>query len=336
MERPRAIIVGLAGPELTQPELHLLRDGQPLGVILFARNVVDAHQLRALTGAIRDALGRDDAPILVDQEGGRVARLTPPLWRPFPPARRIGELAERDPALGERLAYVTAARIGVDLRAVGIDWVCAPVLDVLTPGAHDVIGDRAYGTWPDLVARLGAEAVRGFLATGVVPVVKHAPGHGRAMVDSHLELPTVTASLDELRASDFVPFRALATAPAVMSAHVRYSALDPARALSTSARGIDGVIRDELGMQGFLVSDDVDMEALQGTVAQRVAAVLDAGHDAALQCNGRLDDALRALDAAGELSEAAWARFRLAVRRRGAAAGHDARVLDAELDAAVA
>ena len=313
-----------------------MRDRQPLGVILFARNVVDAAQLRALTVMIRDALGRDDAPILIDQEGGRVARLRPPLWRSYPPARRLGELAERDPAAGERLAYVTAARIALDLRAVGIDWVCAPVLDLLWPDAHDVIGDRAYGPWPDLVARLGAQAVRGFLAGGVVPIVKHAPGHGRATADSHQDLPTVDASLEELRVSDFVPFQALATAPAAMSAHIRYTAIDPMRPLSASARGLQSVLRDELGFGGFLFSDDVDMAALSGSTARRVAAVLDAGHDAALQCNGDLDDAVQGLDAAGELSEGAWRRFRAAVRCRGKAVGLAVRALDAELDAAVA
>lgn len=334
MNRPSAVIVGLAGVELTPRELHLLRDRQPLGIILFQRNVVDVAQVRNLTATIRDCLGRDDAPILVDQEGGRVARLRPPAWRDYPAARRVGAIAERDPVRGEALAYALAARIALDLAAVGIDWVCAPVLDLLWPAAHAVIGDRAYGGSPELVARLGAQAVRGFLDGGVVPIVKHAPGHGRASADSHVALPEVTASLDELRASDFVPFRALATAPAAMTAHVRFTALDATRPLSTSACGIERWIRGELGFCGFLLSDDVDMHALDGSVAHRVRAVLDAGHDAALQCNGRLDDAARALDVAGVLSMGALMRLGAATRRRGSGAGLDADALDAELRAA--
>ena len=334
--RPRAVVVGLAGLELTVEEEHLLADHDPLGVILFARNVSDANQVRNLIASVRDCLGRDDAPVLIDQEGGRVARLRPPLWRPYPPARRIGEVAERDPAAGAALAGAVARRIALDLAGLGIDWVCAPVLDLLRPETHAVIGDRAYAGDPDLVARLGRAAVAGFLAGGVVPIVKHLPGHGRATVDSHQELPTVDAARAELVASDFVPFRRLADAPAAMTAHIRFTGLDTQRPFSTSARLVDEVARGTLGFRGLLFSDDVDMQALSGGVAERVAAVLDAGHDVALQCNGRHDDLVAALGAASEMSAAGWMRYigareRLAPHRTGDV---DVAALDAELRAA--
>ncbi|MFW5835023.1 MAG: glycoside hydrolase family 3 N-terminal domain-containing protein, partial [Pseudomonadota bacterium] len=204
MERPLALVVGIEGLELTIREARLLQRRSPLGIILFARNIADPGQVRRLTADLRDCLGRDDAPILIDQEGGRVARLRPPLWRAYPPQRRVGEIAERDAEAGVRVAGLLARRIAADLAALGIDWVCAPVLDLLRPETHRVIGDRSYGADPELVARLGEAAIEGFLEGGVVPIVKHLPGHGRATVDSHLELPNVVASRAELEASDFL------------------------------------------------------------------------------------------------------------------------------------
>ncbi|MEO1091202.1 MAG: beta-N-acetylhexosaminidase [Pseudomonadota bacterium] len=311
MTRPRAVVVGLGGPELSDAERHLLQDGQPLGAILFARNVVDREQLRRLTGAVRDALGRDDAPVLVDQEGGRVARLRPPVWRRYPPARAIADVASADPDvdLATALARDVAERIALDLVEVGIDVVCAPVLDLGLPAADRIIGDRAFGAAPERVAALGRAAIEGALAGGCIPVVKHVPGHGRADVDSHVALPVVTASAALLRATDWLPFRALADAPALMIAHVVYTSFDPERPASCSSVIVDDVVRGELGMTGLLFSDDVDMGALSGTAGERVAAVLAAGCDVALQCNGRLGDIEAGIAAAPPLTDAAWERY---------------------------
>ena len=314
MTGPRAVVTGLEGPELTSEEARLLALHQPLGVILFKRNVVDPEQLRRLTTAVRTALGRADAPVLVDQEGGRVQRLGPPYWRALPPAARIGELAARDPAAGVEAARCLATRIAADLRACGIDWVCAPLLDLRLEETHAAIGDRAYAADPATVVALGAPAVAGFLDAGVVPIVKHAPGHGRARVDPHLELPRVTAPLDLLERLDFRPFAALRDAPAVMMAHVVYDALDAARPASCSP-AVTALVRDRLGCTGLVFSDDVDMGALAGDVGSRVRAVVDAGADVALQCNGVRGDLLAALEAAPPLTAAALARFDAARRR---------------------
>ena len=336
MSPPRAVIVGLAGPELAAAERRLLEVARPLGVILFKRNVESPAQLRRLTAAVRDALGDARAPVLVDQEGGRVQRLGPPHWPAHPPARRIGELAERDRDAGVAAAYDLARRIALDLREVGIDWVCAPLLDLALPETHAAIGDRAFAAEPALVAALGRAALAGFLAGGVVPIVKHAPGHGRARVDPHLDLPTVAASHAALADADFRPFRALADAPAAMTAHVVYDALDPERPASCSPRVIDDIVRGELGLAGLLVSDDVDMGALDGNVSARVAAVLAAGNDVALQCNGAGADLEAALAAAPPLAAAAEARLD-AARGRAAdgADGVDRHALDRRLAASL-
>ncbi len=338
MSAPRAVVVGLEGPELSPVERRLLADARPLGVILFKRNVDDRGQLTRLIGEVRAALGRADAPILVDQEGGRVQRLGPPQWPAWPAARRVGALAERDRAAGVAAARTLAMRLALDLREVGIDWVCAPVLDLALAETHAAIGDRAYAGDPDLVGELGAAAVAGFLAAGVVAIVKHAPGHGRARVDPHRTLPTVDAPLATLEAADFRPFRALAAAPAAMTAHVVYTALDRRRPASCSPTVVGDTVRGRLGLEGLLVSDDVDMGALEGGVDGRVEAVLAAGNDVALQCNGIRADLERALAAAPPASEAALARLaaarRQAVDAAAAAAAADVadrRVLDAAL-----
>jgi beta-N-acetylhexosaminidase len=337
MSAPRAIVVGLAGPSLGADEHRLLDREQPLGVILFKRNVKSPGQLRRLTAAVRAALGRQDAPVLVDQEGGRVQRLGPPHWPAWPPPRRIGVLAERDRAAGVAAAHALARRIAFDLAAVGIDWVCAPLLDLALPETHAAIGDRAYAADPELVAALGRAAVDGFLAGGVVPIVKHAPGHGRARLDPHLALPTVDAPLDRLATADFAPFRALADAPAAMTAHVVYPALDPAAPASCSRRVVGEVVRRRLGLRGLLFSDDVDMGALVGPADRRVEAVLAAGNDVALQCNGIRADVERALAAAPPLSEAALVRIEAARRRRAAVTEDvaDRRALDQRLAASL-
>ncbi|HEV7456298.1 MAG TPA: beta-N-acetylhexosaminidase [Roseococcus sp.] len=282
-------IIGLAGPSLAGEEVALLRAHRPLGVILFRRNVVDPTQLRALTASIREILGAE-TPILVDQEGGRVARLRAPHWPEFPPPATF----ENGPAEAARANAEALARMCL---AEGLDVVCAPCLDLRLPGAHDVIGDRAFSAEPEEVARLGAAWVAGLRAGGVMPVLKHIPGHGRATLDSHLALPVVEADRATL-AADFAPFRALA-APDLwaMTAHILYPALDPERCATLSPRVIAEVIRGEIGFTGFLISDDLAMKALEGTPGALAAQALAAGCDAVLHCSGVLAESAAVLDA---------------------------------------
>lgn len=280
-------IIGLAGTALTAAEAALLRAERPLGVILFRRNITAPEQLRALTSAIRDILGAA-TPILVDQEGGRVARLRAPHWPEFPPPATF----ENGPAEAARANAEALARV---CAAEGLDVVCAPCLDLRLPGAHAVIGDRAFSADPNEVARLGAAWVAGLRAGGVQPVIKHIPGHGRATLDSHAALPVVTADRATL-AADFAPFRALA-APDLwaMTAHILYPALDPAHCATLSRPIIDGVIRGEMGFTGFLISDDLAMRALSGTPGELTAAALAAGCDAVLHCSGVLAESAAVL-----------------------------------------
>ena len=297
----KAAIIGVAGLRLTAEEAALLRRHRPLGAILFARNVADPAQLRALTAEIRDALGRE-APILVDQEGGRVARLKPPHWRAHPPAASF----ENGPA---EAAAATAAAIGAECRAVGLDVVCAPVLDLRLPGMHQVIGDRAFSAEPAEVTRLAGAWIAGLRQSGVQPVLKHIPGHGRATLDSHEALPVVTASRAEL-AADFAPFRALGTPDLWgMTAHILYTALDEARCATLSPRVIAEVIRGEIGFEGFLLSDDLGMKALAGTLPDLTRAALGAGCDAVLHCSGQFAESAAVLEAAPALTERALARL---------------------------
>lgn len=282
-----AAIYGCTGLSITAEERGFFRDVRPWGFIVFARNVETPEQLRRLTAELREAAGHD-APILIDQEGGRVARLRPPHWRAYPPGRRFGELYGRSPEQGLEAVRLGARLIAAELRAVGINVDCLPVLDVPVPGAHDVIGDRAYGLTPEPVIALGRAAAEGLLAGGVLPIVKHIPGHGRAGVDSHLSLPRVDTDRATLSATDFAPFRALADMPLAMTAHVVYAAIDPAAPATTSAKVIDDVIRGEIGFDGCLMSDDLSMEALAGTLAGRARASLAAGCDLVLHCNGKM------------------------------------------------
>lgn len=285
---PRAIVFGCSGPELTADERRFFADANPFGFILFARNCVEPDQVRALVQALRSSVRRPDAPVLIDQEGGRVARLRPPHWRAAPPARRFAELARVDAAAGMEAAWLNARLLADDLAALGISVDCAPVLDVPQPGAHAVIGDRAAGDTPERAALLGGAWCEGLLAGGVLPVIKHIPGHGRATVDSHAGLPVVAASRDALERVDWVPFRALAAMPWAMTAHVVYAALDPSAPATTSGSVIDGVIRRAIGFDGILISDDVCMGALGGPMAERVGAALAAGCDLVLHCDGVL------------------------------------------------
>lgn len=280
-----AAIFGCSGPELTPEEAAFFRAVRPWGFILFARNVETPEQVRRLAAALRETVGRDNAPVLVDQEGGRVQRLQPPHWRAYPPGRAYGALPSGQQAETVRLG---ARLIADELTDVGINVDCLPVLDVADPSGHAVIGERAYGEAPETVAALGRAAADGLLAGGVLPVIKHMPGHGRARVDSHAELPRVEASWVELEARDFAPFRALADMPLAMSAHVVFTAVDPERPATVSKIMFDRVIRGAIGFDGLVMTDDLSMGALSGGFAERAEAALAAGCDVVLHCNGEM------------------------------------------------
>ncbi len=302
-----AFICGLAGAVLKEEERAFLRQARPWGVILFRRNVQSRAQLRALTDSVREALGDARAAILVDQEGGRVQRLAPPHWRGYPSAAAF-ERAASSVEAAERLAWLGARLIAHDLREVGITIDCLPVLDAPQPGAHGVIGDRAYSDDPESVARIGRAAARGLLDGGVSPVMKHIPGHGRARADSHLELPLVEASRAELERVDFAPFIANADLPIAMTAHVVYSALDPVMPGTLSKSVIREAIRGAIGFDGLLMTDDLSMKALQGDFRQRAEAAIAAGCDIVLHCNGDLDEARAVAEGAPVLTGRALAR----------------------------
>lgn len=306
---PAAMILGCAGPVLLDDERRFFARVNPLGFILFARNVDSPEQVRSLVASLRSAVGRPDAPVLIDQEGGRVQRLKPPHWRKAPPGAAFAALAGRDPAAAREALRLNFRLIGRELADLGIDVDCAPVLDVPIPGAHDVIGDRAYGLEPGMVADLAREVCEGLLDEGVLPVIKHIPGHGRAMVDSHLALPRVDTARAELEAADFPPFRALNGAGWAMTAHVVYTTLDADRPATTSARVIGEIIRGVIGFDGVLVSDDLSMKALGGSFDDRTRAALDAGCDVVLHCNGELAEMEAVARAARPLTEIARERL---------------------------
>lgn len=279
----------------------------PLGFILFARNIRDPRQVRDLVRELRACVGRSDAPVLIDQEGGRVQRLRPPHWRQAPPMALFGRIEDREEAA--RAAYLNALLIAAELRDLGINVDCAPVLDLPVAGAHDVIGDRAFSPQAELVAALGRATCRGFLDGGVIPVIKHIPGHGRATVDSHHRLPTVDAPLEALRASDFRPFQALRDAPWAMTAHVVYTALDATAPATISAKVIGTIVRGEIGFDGVLVSDDLSMKALAGDLGDRARLALAAGCDLVLHCNGDMAEMQKVAAAAKPLDDAASERL---------------------------
>jgi beta-N-acetylhexosaminidase len=309
-----AIIFGCAGETLTPEERAFFRDADPWGFILFARNIRSPDQVRRLADSLRASVGRDDAPILIDQEGGRVARLRPPHWRRYPAGRLFADLEAAEPGRGVEMARLGAQLIAADLRDVGVTVDGAPVLDVPTSGAHDIIGDRAYGETPATVIALGRAVAQGLLAGGVAPIVKHIPGHGRATADSHLDLPIVDASLAELERWDFAPFKALADLPIAMTAHVVYTAVDPARPATTSAAVVAEVIRGHIGFDGLLISDDLSMKALAGDFSARARDALEAGCDVVLHCNGDPAEMSAVASAAGPLREPAARRAARALR----------------------
>ena len=310
----RAFVCGCAGLSLEPDERDFLAQTQPWGLILFRRNVETPDQLRHLTRSFRDAVGRPDAPVLVDQEGGRVQRLGQPHWSRYPSAARIGQVYAADPAAGVRLARRGGELVARDLSDCGITVDCAPVLDVPQQGSSAVIGDRAFGRDPDSIASLGRAFAEGLMAGGALPVMKHCPGHGRAEVDSHVELPTVSADLAAL-ARDFAPFKALADLPMAMTAHVTYLALDPERPATTSRIVIEGIIRGEIGFDGLLLSDDLSMEALKGSLGSRADSAFSAGCDIALHCNGVMEEARQVAAVAPRLEGRAASRAEAALMR---------------------
>ncbi len=330
----RAFICGLAGGTLSAEERDFLAQAEPWGVILFRRNVESRAQLRALTDEIRAALGRQSAPVLVDQEGGRVQRLAPPQWRAYPAAAAFARLGV-DVAEQERLARLGARLIAHDLREAGITIDCLPVLDTPQEGAHNVIGDRAYHRDPGRVARLGRAAAEGLLAGGVAPVMKHIPGHGRARADSHLELPVVTASREELERIDFSPFRANADLPIAMTAHVVYRALDPCAPGTLSKVVVGDIIRREIGFDGLLMTDDLSMKALSGDFRTRAERAVAAGCDIVLHCNGDLGEARAVAEGAPALSGKALARAEKALACVREAEAFDVAAGVAEFEAAM-
>lgn len=313
----RAFITGLAGTVLTPEERDFIRSARPWGFILFRRNVEHPRQVRALVEELRD-LSRSDAPVLVDQEGGRVQRLGPPHWPLYPPGIVYGRLYDRDPAAGLAAARLGGRLIAADLFELGIDVDCLPLADVPVSDADPVIGDRAYGTSPDKVARIAGAIAAGLAEGGVLPVLKHLPGHGRANVDSHKRLPVVSADRETLERTDFAAFKPLAGLPCGMTAHVVFSAIDPATPASTSSTIVREVIRDWIGFQGLLMSDDISMGALSGSIEERTRAAIAAGCDLVLHCNGDLAEMRAVADGASELSGRAWTRAdaALAARRR--------------------
>jgi len=327
------LFLGLSGLALTADERALFRAADPAGYILFKRNVDTPEQVRALTDELRDIAGRDALPILIDQEGGRVARLQPPHWPAFPTGAAFGRLYDVAPVSALEAARLNAQALAVMLRGLGITVDCLPLLDVPQPGAHDVIGDRAYGRDPMLVAALGGATLAGLRAGGAVGVIKHIPGHGRAGVDSHLELPVVTASREELE-TDFAPFRKHGDAPMAMTAHVVYTALDPVRCATLSATVID-FIRTDLGFTGLLMSDDLGMKALGGDFGSRAADSLAAGCDIALHCSGDMAEMRAIVDAVGPIADAARARLDAAMAWPAAGEG-DVAELAAKRDALLA
>lgn len=321
------IILGLSGATLTDAERRLLRESRPAGLILFARNCIDPAQVRALVAEARAAIGMP-ALVLIDQEGGRVRRLRPPHWRALPPAAAYVALHARDSELGCRAAHFAARLTAHDLIALGIDTNCAPVLDVPAPGAHDIIGDRAYGTSVPVIAALGRAVAEGLLAGGVLPVIKHIPGHGRSTVDSHFELPVVTAGRAAMESTDFATFRALADLPVAMTAHVVYRDIDPERPASTSALVIDDVIRNSIGFRGLLMCDDLGMKALSGGMRELAGAVIAAGCDVALHCSGDLAEMEQALSGLPALAGEAALRLDRALVLTGKASEFD--IVEAE------
>jgi len=285
----RAGIFGISGLTLTEDEKRIFSKINPVGFILFARNCESPSQVKALNHSLRELTDRKETLILIDQEGGRVARLKPAHWRATPPAGYFARMADHSIADAKKAVYANARLIARELYELGINVNCAPLADVPTPDAHDIIGDRAYGDVPHQVSILAGKMAKGLLDGGVLPVLKHLPGHGRAKSDSHLELPVVDTPLEILRATDFVPFAALSFLPLAMTAHVLYTAIDPKLPATLSPKVIT-LVREELKCESLLMSDDISMKALNGNLADLTIQSLDAGCDVILHCNGKMEE----------------------------------------------
>lgn len=321
---PRAFAAGCSSTRLSDSERAFFRDARPCGLILFQRNCETPEQVRRLVGDVAEAIGGDAFMVLIDQEGGRVRRLRPPAWRDYPAARAFGKLYKRDPELGKEAARLCARVWADDLRACGINLNATPVLDIPVAGAHDIIGDRAYGKDADAVIALGRAVAEGFMDGGVIPVIKHIPGHGRARADSHENLPVIDTPLEELERTDFRPFTALSGMPAAMTAHILLTELDAERPVSISPVIITEVIRGSIGFGGLLMSDDLSMKALDGSLAERAGAVIAAGCDMALHCNGVLAEMEEVAGVVPELAGKALDRFAAAMAVTANSRAYDA------------
>jgi beta-N-acetylhexosaminidase len=332
----RAFITGVSGTELTAAEREFIRAERPWGFILFKRNVATPAQVAALVAELRAVAGSADAPVLIDQEGGRVQRLRPPHWPVYPPGAIFASLYDIDSALGLTAARLSARLIAADLADLGITVDCLPLADVPVAGAHAVIGNRAYGTEPGKVAEIARAITEGLEQGGVLPVLKHIPGHGRATADTHFKLPTVDTSRVELERTDFAAFKPLADLPMAMTAHVVFSAVDPAHPATTSATMIAQVIRGVIGFQGLLMSDDVSMNALSGNIAERTRAIFAAGCDVALHCNGNIEEMREVAAQTPELSGKALERANAALAARKAPQPFDRAAARAQLDGLIA
>lgn len=304
----KPVIFGLSGETLTADERAFFAEADPAGYILFKRNIADRAQVRALTDDLRSLHGRDDLLIMIDQEGGRVARMQAPVWPGFPPGAAFDRLYDLAPSSAIAAARANARAIALTLAEVGITVDALPLLDVRQDGASDIMGDRTLGADPMRVAALGRATLEGLAEGGVVGIVKHMPGHGRAMVDSHLALPIVNANLNALE-TDLAPFRTLNRAPIGMTAHVVYTEWDAERPASLSPKIIGEIIRQRIGFDGLLMSDDLDMKALQGNIPELAAGVVAAGCDLALNCWGRMDDMVGIANVLPDITDQARARL---------------------------
>jgi beta-N-acetylhexosaminidase len=328
----RAFITGVSGLELSADERAFIGSEQPWGFILFKRNVETPEQVALLVRELRESAGNPDAPVLIDQEGGRVQRFGPPHWPVYPPGAVFGALYDIEPALGLTAARLSARLIAADLFEAGVTVDCLPLADVPVAGADAVIGNRAYGTEPHKVARIARAVTEGLEQGGILPVLKHIPGHGRATADTHFRLPEVDTPKAELERTDFAAFQPLADLPMAMTAHVVFSALDPAHPATTSATIIEQVIRGVIGFQGLLMSDDVSMNALAGSIAERTRAIIGAGCDMVLHCNGKLDEMREVARETPELSGKALERATRALASRRPPQAFDRLAARAELD----
>jgi beta-N-acetylhexosaminidase len=331
----KAFITGISGTALNAEERAFIAAERPWGFILFKRNIETPGQVASLVDELKKCAGHAEAPVLIDQEGGRVQRLVPPQWPAYPPGALFGRLYDLDPALGLKAARLGSRLIAADLAELGITVDCLPLADVPVAGADAIIGDRAYGTEPAKVAAIARAVTEGLEQGGILPVLKHIPGHGRATADSHLRLPTVDTPPNDLETTDFAAFQPLADLPMAMTAHVVFSALDPVHPATTSATIIERVIRGVIGFQGLLMSDDVSMNALSGSIAERTRAIFSAGCDMVLHCNGNLAEMREVAAETPELSGIALGRAERALASRGVPQPLDRAAARAELDAMI-